>query len=219
MNGFRILAVCTGNVHRSPLASVMFERWASWYLPADLAQQVSAGSAGTRPPVGSAIGDLPRLIAEALGGDPSAHRARRLTDELIAEADLVLAASHTHRDDLLTRMPSAMRRTFTLREAGRTAELLGPRAAPRTIADLRRTVADLADSRVPPISRDDDDIVDPQGLSAAAYLQMAREAVPAIATLAATLFGMPRADLEAYQAAASDVDKLGLRGADVAALS
>lgn len=212
MSGFTVLAVCTGNVHRSPLAAVMLQRWASWYLPADVATHVVVGSAGTRPPVGAPIGTLPRLIAESLGGDPTAHRARRLTDDLIAGADLVLAASHTHRDDLLTRVPSAMRRTFTFREAGRTAELLGTRPAPGGVADLRRTVADLAANRVPPRRSGDDDVIDPQGLQDDAYFQMAREQVPALAALASTLFGMPRADLEAYRAAASDPTRLGLAG-------
>jgi len=210
MSGFRVLAVCTGNVHRSPLAAVLLDQWASWYLPSNIAQEVSVGSAGTRPPVGAPIGDLPRLIAESLGGDPRAHRARRLTDQLVAEADLVLAASHLHRDDLLTRVPSAMRRTFTIREAGRTAERLGPRPMPGSVEDLRRVVADLAAHRVPPESPGDDDVVDPQGLPPAAYLQMASEEVPALASLAASLFGMPRADLVAYRAAASDAAWLGI---------
>ncbi len=56
------------------------------------------------------MGDRRAAIAHALGADGTAHRARQLTDELIADADLVLAASHRHRDDLLKRVPSAMRR-------------------------------------------------------------------------------------------------------------
>jgi len=214
MSGFTVLTVCTGNVHRSPLAAVMLERWASWYLPPDLVEHVSVGSAGTGPPVGAPIGELPRLIVKALGGDPSGHRARRITDELVAGADLVLAASRTHRDDLLTRVPSAMRRTFTFREAGRTAERLGPRPAPLGIEELRRTVADLAENRVPPSTPDDDDIIDPQGLPPAAYLQMASEEIPALASLASSLLGMPRGDLEAYRAAASDATQLGILGSD-----
>ena len=210
MSGFTVLTVCTGNVHRSPLAAVLLERWASWYLPAALASHVSVGSAGTRPPIGAPIGDIAGLMAASLGGDPRHHRARRLTDELVADADLVLAASHTHRDDLLSRVPSAMRRTFTFREAGRTAELLGPRAAARTVADLRHAVADLAANRVPPPSSGEDDVIDPQGLPRTAYLQMAREEVPALAALASVLFGMPTGDLVAYRTAASDPVRLGL---------
>lgn len=215
MSGFTVLTVCTGNVHRSPLAAAMLGRWASWYLPDAVAADVTVASAGTRPPVGAPIGALPEIIVTSLGGDGSTHRARRLTDEMLARADLVLAATHTHRDDLLTRMPSAMRRTFTFREAGRTAELLGPRPAPTTIADLRATVSELAAQRVPPRTPADDDVIDPQGLARGAYIQMAAEEVPALAALASTLLGMPGADLRAYRDAAADPARLGLPGGGV----
>lgn len=212
MSGFRVLAVCTGNVHRSPLAAVMIERWVEWYLPPDLADEVTVSSAGTRPPVGARIGSLPGVIAESLGGDARAHRARRVTDKMVADADLVLAASRGHRDELLMRVPSAMRRTFTIREAGRIAERLPDCARPATEDDLRRTVAEFADSRVPPEVPGDDDIIDPQGLADSAYLQMANEEVPALAALAVTLLGMHRGDLAEYRAAAGDAARLGIPG-------
>ena len=175
-----------------------------------LAAQVRVGSAGTMAPVGAPIGAEALRIAESLGGDPHAHRARRLTDELIAEADLVLAASRAHRDLLLSRVPSAMRRTFTFRRGGRTAERIGPRRPPQSVADLRLTVAEFADGRVPPDGDGADDVIDPQGQPSAAYLRMSSEQVPALADLAATLFGMSPADRDAYRGAAGDAERLGI---------
>ena len=53
-------------------------------------------------------------------------------------------------------------------------------------------------------------MIDPQGLSTAEYLQMAREEVPALATLASSLLAMPRGDLQAYREAAGDAARLGI---------
>ena len=122
----------------------------------------------------------------------------------------MLAASRAHRDVLLSRVPSAMRRTFTFREAGRTAERIGPRRAPQSVDDLRHTVAEFADNRVPPDGDGADDVIDPQGQPSAAYLRMSSEQVPALADLAATLFGMSTADRDAYRGAAGDAERLGI---------
>ena len=146
MTRFGILAVCTGNVHRSPLAAVMIERWARWYLPAELSDRVSVASAGTGAPVGAPMGSRPLAIAAALGADGRAHRATQLSDDALVAADLVLVASRLHRDQVLSQVPSAMRRTFTFREAGRIAERLQPRRL-ETVADLRAVVAALAEGR------------------------------------------------------------------------
>lgn len=203
MSRFRILIVCTGNVHRSALAAVLLECWATWYLPASVASDVDIASAGTRAVVGAQIGDYPRAIADALGGSPEGHRARSLTDDDIAKADLVLAASRSHRDHILRRVPGALRRTFTIREAARTAELLS-RPPVMSTDELRRVVAMLADQRRPAANPHDDDVIDPQGQDADAYARMALEEVPALAALASVLFGMPQADLVAYREAAAD---------------
>lgn len=208
MERFTILTVCTGNVHRSPLAAVMLERWATWYLPGGVSPGVVVGSAGTRAPSGAPIGTRAGAIAQALGGDPRRHRARRLSDEMIAEADLILVASRSHRDDVLARVPSALRRSFTIREAGRAAEGLGRVRLTDGCDDFRRTVSALADRRQPPYDLDEDDIIDPQGLDVYAYARMVREEIPALATLAAVLFGMPPADLDEYRRVAADASAL-----------
>ena len=73
---------------------------------------------------------------------------------------------------------------------------------------MRRVVQRLADQRAAAASEAEDDIIDPQGLGEAAYLQMVQEEVGALALLAAPLFGMPRADVDAYLAAAEDPSRL-----------
>lgn len=202
-----MVTLCTGNVHRSALAASLLRRWAGWYLSDDLAEEVSVASAGFAAPVGAPMGDRVLAMARALGADGSTHRAAQVDDRLLAGADLVLVATRRQREKVLHRAPSALRKTFTIREAGRIAEGLEA-TAPASPGDLRRVVQRLADLRAAPVSEAADDIIDPQGLGEAAYLQMVQEEVGALARLAGPLFGMPRPDMDAYLAAAEDPSRL-----------
>lgn len=206
-DGFSVVTLCTGNVHRSALAASLLRQWAGWYLGRDLAEAVSVASAGFAAPVGTPMGDRVLAIVRALGADGSTHRAAQVDDLLLSGADLVLVASRRQLEKVLNRTPSAVRKTFTIREAGRIAEGLEA-APPRSPDDLRRVVQRLADLRAGAASEAEDDIIDPQGLGDEAYLQMVREEVGALARLAAPLFGMPRADMDAYLAVAEDPSTL-----------
>jgi protein-tyrosine phosphatase len=206
---FTILAVCTGNIHRSALAGELMATWAGWYPPPELRDQIEAGSAGTRAPAGEPMGRTTRKVAASLGADGRAHRARMLDDGLIDHADLILAASRAHRDEIVRRVPRAMRRTFTIREAGRIAAML-PVGTPRSVSDLAAIVANLADLR-PQAAADapaDDDIIDPHRRDVAVTDEMVREEVPALAELAVALLGMPRPEADAYLRAVDDPSSL-----------
>jgi protein-tyrosine phosphatase len=201
---FSILTVCTGNIHRSPLAAALLQTWSGWYLPPELASSVLVRSAGFSAPVGSPMGSHVQAIARTLGADGSAHVATQITDELISDSNLVLVASRRQRDEVLARVPSALRVTFTIREAGRIAAALTRDRGPAEARDLVETVALLADHRGDHFDPAADDVIDPQGKDRSAYVQMTREEVVPLADLAATLLGMPQADVRAYAAAAED---------------
>jgi protein-tyrosine phosphatase len=204
---FRILTVCQGNVHRSALAASLLQTWAGWYLPSDVASRVRVGSAGLGAPEGAPMQGAVLQIAAALGADGSDHRARRISDDLIGDADLVLTASRRQRDDVVQRVPAALRTTFTVREAGRIAALLDVTGDPG-IARMQAVVSDLALHRSAPADSSDDDIADPQGRDDDAFREMARTEVPALARLAVLLFGMPRADYAEYLTAVQQRDLL-----------
>lgn len=105
---FRILTVCTGNICRSPAAEFLLRR--------ELGAGVAVTSAGVAAlvdePVDPQMAD--RLRADGLGTE--GFRARRLTPAMIEEADLVLAMTRAHRAEVVTAVPRALGRAFTLTE-------------------------------------------------------------------------------------------------------
>lgn len=117
---------------------------------------VTVASAGTSALVGRAI-DGPSATALAeLGIDPSAHRARQFEPWMAASAGLILTASRAHRDDIITHVPNAFRRVFTMKEFARYVSALAP-------GDPNSVVAAAAAQRghAGPVPIDEDDVGDP----------------------------------------------------------
>jgi len=88
----RVLVVCTGNVCRSPMAVAILRR----QLAARGAREVVVSSAGTAPWDGAPASEGSYLVSLEHGLDLSEHRARQLTTDLVADADLVLGMSPHH---------------------------------------------------------------------------------------------------------------------------
>jgi protein-tyrosine-phosphatase len=120
---FTVLLVCTGNICRSPLAERVGRDLLDRMLGRD-AGLVQIVSAGTRAVVGAEMNPASARVLAELGGDPCGFRARQLTDEMAAGADLTLTMTREHRHHVLGRAPRAMSRTFTLREAAGLLDLL-----------------------------------------------------------------------------------------------
>lgn len=109
MNTFSILAVCTANICRSPMIELLLRK----QLDPEKFTVSSAGVHGwNRAPVDSMVTlELARFGVRAAG-----FQSRALSDQLINEADLILAATRDHRAHILGRSPDALRKTFTLLE-------------------------------------------------------------------------------------------------------
>jgi len=88
----RILLVCTGNICRSPMAEAIAHR----LLHGRGRDDVTVSSAGTAAQDGAPASEGAYLIALERGLDLSAHRARQITSDLVAAADLVLGMSPHH---------------------------------------------------------------------------------------------------------------------------
>lgn len=143
-----ILFVCTANICRSAYAEVR-----------------SRELIGTRPAVAGSAGtwgfdakpmDAPMAHqASARDIDPTQHRSRRLTRELVDAADLILAAASEHRAFVLEDWPAAVRKTFTLGQFAEAISTIDPSLHGRELIEAARA------KRVPP--RPATDIADPYG--------------------------------------------------------
>lgn len=89
-----LLFVCTGNTCRSPLSEAITRR-----MVADRGlSDVTVGSAGTNAWPDAPASDGALLVALEHGMDLSEHRARVLSTELVAGADLILTMGPHHLD-------------------------------------------------------------------------------------------------------------------------
>lgn len=88
----RVLFVCSGNTCRSPLAEAVFRR----LLREAGRSDIVVTSAGTGAYEGAPASEGAFLVALEAGLDLSGHRARLLSREAVAEADLLLVMARGH---------------------------------------------------------------------------------------------------------------------------
>ena len=93
----RVVLVCTGNTCRSPLAEALLRR----ALAARGVTEVEVSSAGTGAWEGAPASEGAYLVALEHGLDLSGHRARLLTGDVTAAADLILTMARHHRARVL----------------------------------------------------------------------------------------------------------------------
>jgi protein-tyrosine phosphatase len=176
---FGILVVCTGNICRSPLAERLLQAGLDEVSPGAFA----VSSAGTFAHSGNPAQTGSLTIAAQLGVGLEDFRARQLVEEHIAKADLVLVLARSHRPEVLALSPSALKRTFTLREFARILDHIPLRSQQeRTWAGL---VAEAYRGRHHAAASvaEHDDVTDPYRLGPDAYDQMTREMLPSLSTI------------------------------------
>ena len=181
-----ILAVCTGNICRSPMAEVVLRERLKTL-------DVRVHSAGTHALVGHEMTEPAQALAVESGAEADAaarHTARYLVEPMLVDADLVLTMTRGHRSHAVKMVPSTVRRTFTVREFARLAAQLSTSDA-RAAADLAGSAPKarfaavlqaIADRRVHAAGVDPqgDDVIDPYRRSQATYVQAASELIPAL---------------------------------------
>ena len=161
---FSILAVCTGNICRSPAVERL--------LASQLAPSVSVSSAGTHALVGHPISEPMATLLRQAAVEPEPFEARRLSEQMVKESDLILAMTRVQRGLVVELSPAAVRRTFTLREFARLLSWVDPSALPagspaqRLRAAIPMAAAERGRERTSP---DEDDVIDPFRLSNAVY--------------------------------------------------
>lgn len=172
-----ILAVCLGNVCRSPLAEHLLRmRLDTGGVP----PRFTVASAGVIGMVGRPMHPQTAHELRQRGGEPDDFRARRLDEQMVTTADLVLTATVDVRRQVLEEVPRALRRTFTLLEFAALCSVAGvePGGHPRDL------IADAAARRATVGGRELD-IPDPMGRSERTHARVADVIDGAVDTIAA----------------------------------
>ncbi len=127
-------------------------------------------------------------ILRGRGLDMTTHRSRRMSREILSEADLILGMAREHVREAVVIDAGMWARTFTLKELVRRGEAAGPRQGGETLQQWLarvgqgRRVADLMGSSPA------DDITDPIGGPRSAYERLAAELDDLIDRLVAVAF-------------------------------
>jgi protein-tyrosine phosphatase len=147
---------------------------------------VRVASAGTHALVGQPMSEPMAALLRRSRLEPEPFEARRLSEQMLKEADLILPMTRAQRGLVVELSPAAVRRTFTLREFGRLLRSVDPSALPAgTPAELLRAAIPLAaaergKARTPP---DDDDVIDPFRLNSRVYAQSFAQITSAVDSL------------------------------------
>jgi protein-tyrosine phosphatase len=173
---FSILAVCTGNVCRSPAAERL--------LASKLGPTVCVSSAGTHALVGHPISKPMAALLRDSGVDSDSFQARRVSEQMLKDADLILTMTRAQRSLVVELWPPAVRRAFTMRELARLLDWVGPPPAMATGTLVERlegaiplAAAQRGRKRASP---EEDDVIDPFRLSNDVYAESFAQIVDAV---------------------------------------
>jgi len=84
----KILFVCTGNTCRSPMAKAIFDQMTN--------NAYKTESAGLSAIEQSPASENAVLAMQKMGVDLSGHKAKKITEEMLAEVDIVVPMTKTH---------------------------------------------------------------------------------------------------------------------------
>lgn len=193
---FRAVAVCTGNVCRSPQCAQILQARLVDHAPS-AAEVVEITSAGIHPAPGATMPAEAAELSVRHGGDPTGHRARPADPAKIAAADLVLCMTRRQRQSLVRSAPRATRHTFLLTEFAHLLDDLAALPPEHGVAEPEAPVPDRLRAVVRAAGQrrglttlegpEQDDVIDPYGEPEAVYRASAQQIVDCIGTMQSAL--------------------------------
>ena len=193
---FTVLAVCTGNICRSPLAEQLLRAELGDLTGTAGAPLLAFRSAGVQTRDGYPMEPTSARLSAELGGDTTGHLSAKLTEATAGEADLMLAMTRDHLVDASRRHPPLLLRGFTLREFARVLPFVLAEVPIPDIEDpaarLRAVVRLAATNRGRAPRGDGDDIDDPIGRSESTHVRVAQEIAAAVHDISRDLRALAR---------------------------
>lgn len=137
----KLLFVCTGNLHRSPMAAGIAAK-----LAAERGLSVEVQSAGTLGLLHRPADPLSVKVCAEIGIDLTAHRSQGLSDALVSWADSILVMEVAHALAVRERFPDRPLEIVLLGPYAGVQEVPDPVGAwtptVRKVRDLLRTAVD-----------------------------------------------------------------------------
>jgi protein-tyrosine-phosphatase len=132
-----IVAVCTGNICRSPMAAGILSGMRA------LSGHVEVSSAGTHALDGNLPSEFSVIACRENGIDISGHRARRFDEGLCRESDMIVCMEPVHVELVLSLDTSASERIYNLADfsAGKLKKIADPYGC--SLREYRQCFRDL----------------------------------------------------------------------------
>jgi len=108
-----VLFVCTGNSCRSAMAEGLMKKMVEG------SENIHVVSGGVAAFEGMPASKEAIIVMQRLGVDISAHKARRVTDLMLKQADFILVMEQGHKQHILKRVSGLNKKVFLLKEFSR----------------------------------------------------------------------------------------------------
>ncbi|MBK9049456.1 MAG: low molecular weight protein arginine phosphatase [Chloroflexi bacterium] len=144
-----ILIICTANICRSPVGEALLRE----KLTALGHQDWVVASAGTWAQDGRRAAEFSQQLMGQRGLDIRSHRSRTITEEMLAEADLVLCMEAGHAEALRAEFPSQAPKVYMMTEMrGRKYNINDPYGGPLdTYQQMVKELDEVIESGLPRI--------------------------------------------------------------------